>query len=367
MSERRRLTNIFKGRNVLIPLVLGLAAASLLIFYDFDYDELRSIHFGQDAWLWLGVAFICLILRDLGYVLRLRFLSESSLSWRQCFELTMLWEFASAITPGIIGGTAAAFVLLAQENIKTGRSTAIVLTTSFLDVLFYVLAVPCLFLISGSVFAMPLVELPNGGFVDASVVKVYFLVSFGILFLWALLVFIGLFIRPRIIVNTMAWIFSLPFLKRWKNESRQWQEEIVSTSREFGGKGGVFWLKSFGATVFSWVARFALVNCIVLAFGGLPDHMDLFINQLVMWCVLLIPFTPGASGMAEAIFPAFLSPFFASATIARLAAVLWRVISYYPFLIIGFFIFPIWMKRVLNQRKSIQRETNSEGGSFAND
>jgi hypothetical protein len=70
-------------------------------------------------------------------MLRLRILSDKKLSWRQSLEISLLWEFASAISPSVIGGTAVALVIMAQEKLETGRTTAIVLITSFLDEVFF--------------------------------------------------------------------------------------------------------------------------------------------------------------------------------------------------------------------------------------
>ena len=47
-------------------------------------------------------------LRDIGYMLRLRILAEKGLSWKKCFNIIMLWEFASTILPSAVGGTTVA-------------------------------------------------------------------------------------------------------------------------------------------------------------------------------------------------------------------------------------------------------------------
>ena len=92
-------------------------------------------------------------------MLRLRVLSEKELSWRQCFEISMLWEFSSAISPSAVGGTAVALVIMAQEKIKTGRTTAIVLITSLLDEIFFITMVPIVFFVIGFSNAFPAIEL----------------------------------------------------------------------------------------------------------------------------------------------------------------------------------------------------------------
>ena len=349
MSSLRQLANLFKGRRVIVPLLIGLVVAFLLISYDFDLEQLDELQFNQDSWMWLSLAVLMMIFRDLGYMHRLRLLSEKVLSWKQSFQLTFLWEFASAISPGIVGGTAAAFVLLAQERIGTGKSTAIVLATSFLDVLFYVLLVPLLAIVTETYQYIPSIEWQNG-VLDKRILLAYFMIAYAALLFWAIVVFVCLFIKPEITKNIMSALFKLPFLRKWRANAKEWGDELVITSKELGSKKIQFWLKAFGATFFSWLARFAVVNFIVLSLAGTPGHFEIFIKQLIMWCVLLLPVSPGATGLAEVLFPAFLHPYFPNRVIAKLGALLWRMLSYYPYLLIGFILFPMWIQRIIRSR-----------------
>lgn len=351
-STLSQLSKLFQGKRVIIPLILGLGVAVYLILKDFDPQALSEFQWSSKLALWISLAILMMVFRDLGYILRLRILSDRQLSWKQSFQLTFLWEFASAISPGIVGGTAAAFVLLAQENIKAGRSTAIVLSTSFLDVLFYVITVPILILFTGLTNHIPEINV-NDGVMDRQLLLTYFVVAYIILLVWAVLVYIGLFHHPKSIKKLIVRLFSLPGLKRWKQEARGWGDDLIIASLEYRKKGIKFWLAAYGATFFSWVARFAAVNFIILAFSFTSMHGEIFIRQLIMWCILLLPITPGASILAETVFASFLGPFFPNFSLAKVGAVLWRVISYYPYLLIGFLVFPLWLNRIILQRKNL--------------
>jgi uncharacterized membrane protein YbhN (UPF0104 family) len=68
-----------------------------------------------------------------------------------------------------------------------------------------------------------------------------------------------------------------------------------------------------------------------------------------MWCILILPITPGASGLAEALFPAFLRKYFVNDTIANIGTLIRRLLSYYPYLIIGTVIFPVWIRRIIKK------------------
>jgi uncharacterized protein (TIRG00374 family) len=80
------------------------------------------------------------------------------------------------------------------------------------------------------------------------------------------------------------------------------------------------------------------------------QQLLIFAKQLVMWVILLISPTPGASGIAEISFSAFFSNDFPEHTHAAVA-VLWRAISYYPYLAIGLIVLPVWLRKV-NRREN---------------
>ena len=95
------------------------------------------------------LALIATAFRDIGYVYRIRVLTDGHLTWRTGFDVTMLWEFASALTPSVVGGSGIAMFIIDREGIPLGRSTAVVFVTALMDELFYVVMVPILFLIVG--------------------------------------------------------------------------------------------------------------------------------------------------------------------------------------------------------------------------
>jgi len=68
-----------------------------------------------------------------------------------------------------------------------------------------------------------------------------------------------------------------------------------------------------------------------------------------MWIILLVSPTPGGSGIAEFIFSDFLGDIIPNADWAIPLAVLWRLISYYPYLFIGAIVLPRWLSKVFKK------------------
>ena len=123
---------------------------------------------------------------------------------------------------------------------------------------------------------------------------------------------------------------------------------------ELKGKPIAFWAKAFGATLFSWTARFWVVNFLILAVGTLTfnEHMMVYARQLVMWVIMLISPTPGGAGVAEYMFTQFLGDYITDG-FPGVVALLWRLFTYYPYLFIGVLVIPGWIRRVYLKRKLI--------------
>ena len=120
-------------------MIIGLGVAAWLLLKDFDKQAFLSINWTWHAGLWMIMALVMMAVRDLAYMYRIKILTDNHLTWRKSFDVVMLWEFVSSITPTAVGGSAAAIFIINREEITVGKSTAIVMTTSLLDELFFIL------------------------------------------------------------------------------------------------------------------------------------------------------------------------------------------------------------------------------------
>jgi len=282
-----------------------------------------------------------MLTRDLGYILRIRVLTGNELSWLKAFRIIMLWEFTSAITPSAVGGTSVAILYVNKEGIGIGKSSAVVMATSFLDEMYFVIMFPLLLL---TIHVHDLFSI-GGGFRIENPFLVAAVIGYGIKLLYVLALSYGLFKNPRGLKWLLLLIFRLPFLRRWRQGANLAGTEIIESSKELTRKPFMFWLKAFGSTFLSWTARYWVVNALFLAFFPVKDHFLLFARQLVMWIMMLVSPTPGGSGFTEYVFAEYLGDFLPFASIAILMALLWRLVTYYPYLFVGALIFPRWIKQ----------------------
>jgi uncharacterized protein (TIRG00374 family) len=292
---------------------------------------------------YLLLALFCMVIRDLMYIVRIRILTEWQLSWRDSWHVVMLWEFASSVTPSMVGGSAFAIYFMNQEGISLGKSSAIVLTTAMLDEIFYILTVALLLLCVGTHFIKVGHALPFEP-------MFFFFLGYSVIIIMTLGITLGVFVAPKGIKKLLVRIFSLSFLKKWQPKMAETGDELIAASIELRKKSFGYWAKAFTTTTFTWTARFMVLNFLILALNQelgfqIMQQLIIFAKQLVMWVILLISPTPGASGIAEISFSAFFSNEFSEHTHAAVAVV-WRVISYYPYLALGLLILPIWLKKI---------------------
>lgn len=338
-SERNHLSKI-KLNRIVYPIVIGLGVVGYMIWKEFDVEAFGQISFTWKSLFWIFIALVCMFGRDLGYIIRLRVLSGRKLSWVEAFRVIMLWEFTSAITPSAIGGTSFAIIYVHKEGLSVGRSSAIVLLTSFLDELYFVLMFPLLLLIIGKSTLFG----DAGGLTIESSIMTIALIGYSLKLAYTIFISYGLFINPKGFKWLLFRIFHLPFLKRWRRGVVTVGNDIEQSSREIKGRGFKFWCEALSSTFLSWSSRYLVVNAILLGFFHFSDHLLLFARQLVMWIMMLIMPTPGGSGFAEYLFKEYLSDFIPIAGMSVILALLWRFITYYPYLIIGAIMFPRWIK-----------------------
>jgi hypothetical protein len=351
MSEEShyKLVSRLKPGKIIIPIFIGLAVVAWFLSREINTEVLSKLHFTWKSAFWLIIAWCCMIGRDLGYMIRIRILSENDLTWRQAFRVIMLWEFTSAITPSTVGGTAVAVVFIHKEGISVGRSTSIVLATSFLDELYFVVMFPLiLFIVGGDILFTT--SLQGTGFNLLNNLIIVAIIGYSIILAWVIFVGYGLFINPEKIRTTLIYIFKLPVLRRWKESAVRAGDDIVESSNELRSKPFTFWLKAGTATFLSWTSRYWVINAILVAFYAVNDHLLIFARQLVTWIMMIISPTPGGSGFAEIILGRYITdaipadPAFTGG-IALAITIIWRIITYYPYLIIGASIVPGWIQR----------------------
>ena len=346
------------GIRVIYPVIIGLGVVGYFFYKEFNPKAFDVITFTTRTYWLLLLAIVFMAARDIGYMMRIRILTHNDLNWKQAFRVIMLWEFSSAVMPSAVGGTTVAMIYINKEGINLGRSTAVVMATSFLDELYFILMFPLL-LLTIKIHKLFAVGIHSAGGESLSLMNEFLwfaAIGYSLKLIYTIFLSYGLFVNPRGLKWLVLGVFRLPFLRKFRYAAHLTGTDIITSSQELKKQKFGFWLKAFGATFFSWCSRYLVANALILAFFSVSDHLLLFARQLVMSNMLLLLPTPGGSGVAEAIFTRYLSDFIPVdvalvGSIAIVLALLWRLVSYYPYLIIGIIILPNWIRtRFLKQK-----------------
>jgi len=347
--DHDRLKN-FKSNKAILPAVIGLGIVSWFVFRDFNKIDFSLFSITHVSILFILGAFGMLFFRDFGYVVRMRVLSDGQLTWLQCIKIVFLWEFGSAITPSAIGGTAIATVFLWKEGLNAGKSTSIVMATSFLDELYFTIMFPSVILLFSTSQLFPA---GNTNYLYNHLLT-FALIGYSLKFSWTLLMAYSLFINPKFFAKLVKTIFKLRFLKKWRGGADKMSNDFIVANKKLKRKGVFFWIKSITSTFISWTARYFVLNFIFLAMivsieSGeetitVYEHFLIFAKQLVMWILMLVMPTPGDSGFVETVFTSYMADFVPVVGFTVIMALIWRLVTYYPYLLIGAIITPGWLK-----------------------
>lgn len=329
------------GLKIALPIAIGIGVVVWMFKDEFDPECLKELTFDWRTVIALLLALVFLVGRDFGLAWRFRTITDRELSWKRAFKVDIMCAFTSAITPTAVGGSALAIFYLNREGVKVGRATALTLTTLFLDEMFFVVFCPILFLLipSDLLFGSGL----HDGFLE-SIELVFWLVYAGIV-VWTTILFVGIIAKPQGMARLLGKLFSYRLLRRWQKGINEMCDNMVSTSAWIKQQPKKWWANVFGATVVSWFSRYLLVNALFWGFVADSSPLLVFGRQFVVWVVLMISPTPGSSGISEWLFTSYYGDLIGSVSIALLMALIWRILSYYVYLLAGICLLPSYFSR----------------------
>jgi uncharacterized protein (TIRG00374 family) len=346
--DNKKIFQTLNPNKVWVPILIGLAIVFAMFYFDpnLTTENLRVVVDVSPFFIILSI--LVIFIRDFGYVYRIRELTDRHLTWTRSFYVIILWEFASAVTPSVVGGTAVAMFILNKEGIKMGKAIAYVMVTAILDNLFFVIGAPIIvFFAKGKIFPeSKLLESQLGNSLQA-----LFWISYALYASYSFVMAAALFYKPRVFKWVLIKLFSIRFLRKWKNDAQEYGDQIIEASKLLRGKNYSYWGKIIGATLVVWSARYLMLNALMGAFVPLDlfDNIIVFARQVIMWIVMMISPTPGSSGTAEFFYGQFFEQFLGKYTFVT--SIIWRLLSYYPYLILGAIFLPRWIRQVFFNKK----------------
>lgn len=342
-DSNEKAAKTLSPRSVWLPVIIGFAIIGITLSRDesFTWESLNMItEIAPGALL---VTFLLLLLKDFCNMLRIGFLSGGEFGLSNVFYVVLLWEFAIAVTPPVIGATAVLVFIMLKEGLSFGKALAYTMLAAIMDNLFFLTASPLAILLSGGAVIPDSPVAENG--LGASLSYLFYL-SYGSIAFFTAFMSSAILFLPKTIRRLLESLVSLRLFQRWKPAVTKQSQELELASRVLKGKPFSFWLKLIGFTYLVWLLKYSIVNSVMAGFVplGADDHLLAIGRHIIMWVVMLVSPSPGNAGSAEFIFGAFYNQFLGEYTFV--ASVVWRMVTFYPYLIIGALLLPKWGKRI---------------------
>ena len=340
-----------KGR-IILPVLLSIGISAYLIASNFKPAALAAVHFSPKLLMGLVLALAALLIRDAAFVYKVRLSSGEKLTWCRAIQTIMMWEFGAAITPKV-GEVAFTLWVLKRSGLSFGRSTSVLVLNAFFDNLIFVVVFGVLYLFMGHhilFVGADCADLGGDSLVQRLILEVRHLaekawIGYAVFCAGACFFGIALFALPQAAKKFFYRVGKIKFISRFQHSINHLGDEIEITAREYKNQNWWFWIRMAIATLINWTARYSIVCALVFAFSDVtPNMLEVFARQYVLWIFLVIPATPGASGWAEISFIALNCEFMPVGLVAAIALI-WRIYTYYIYLLVGLTVLPGWLKR----------------------
>lgn len=348
-KENRSVASRFKPSMVVWPILFGLIGVGFMLWREMkDGIPHETLGLADHWWVFALLVLLFTLFKDFSGMYRLRVMAGSPLTFRQLFRIRMLYEFTSAVTPSAAGGSSLEVIFIHREGIKISRAMSMTILALFMDEMLMIVLFPLLLLV------IPYADLfTSNGYFQYGYLWA-FIIGYAMKFVWVTMLFIGLFCKSTILVKIIGWIFQLKFLRKYKMRGLRTALELRNCAREIQHEGFGYWVRMSLSTIGIWGFRFLIANAAIMIFNPLSaaDNLMCFARQYILGIVGMIVPTPGGSGFAEVMFGDFLSEFIVQTMSIVAITSIWRICTYYYYLVAGVIILPQWLgkSKLIRQR-----------------
>lgn len=298
MSDKNKDNRTIKWP-IIGTIILSVALIFIILYFTFTPETLGYLSSVKiNLWFFgaaVGLNFVYWIL----WAVRLRILSDAidpniTISLKESTKIIIANLFLASITPSMAGGEPVRIHLLRRKGLSLGQATASVLGERLLDAVFILLLVPFAFFLFKDRIDI--------GFIQIGLTAgiVFFVIAI-ILFLYAIR-------NPE---KTKSFLCRLNakisgILKRDPEKSEVFVERINTEVDNFHdsmiffvGKGKRAFVSAGVITVLFWSIGFMIPSMILLGLGLPPFFLESYAAQVLLIIIIMMPTTPGSSGIAE--------------------------------------------------------------------
>jgi hypothetical protein len=245
----------------------------------------------------------------------------------------MSGTLAASITPSSLGGEPLRIHLLHDDKMPLGKATAVVIGERILDgILILALAPLSIYVIRGvledSVFDAMFI------FAELGLVFILILTLYAIWKPGPMKKVVYFFVhRIALLLGKKTDAALEKILITVDSELEHFHEsiEILLTEGRRGLAFGVLYTIAF------WFVDFSMLYVVLLGLNQHPDPLIIYASQVIVMVLLVIPATPGASGVAEFAGTTVFSLFIPSSLLG-ITVIAWRAFTFYMNVFVGGFV-----------------------------
>lgn len=300
----------------------------------------------------LGLAILFRLLALALWGLRIRFMAASlgyQVKFSHCVNMVLAGLLAGTITPGQTGGEPVRVHELYRSGVKIGDATAVVIMERVLDgIILTAMGIILMILMTGFILSIL-----NPALVILVIIAWVFLVSFLLIPVLA--------IRypektKNILMNLVRWL--VPRISRFSASPQtvtdRIDHEIDNLFLSMTRFTGTAWRGLFSggiATTFFWISEFLVASVIMMGLGLGPFILESFFFQILIAIIMMIPLTPGSSGITELSTSSLYALIIPSGMIG-IFVILWRFVTFYLNIFLGSLAgLAIFKRELRHQRK----------------
>jgi len=322
----------FSVWRILWPIGLSLAVLAVIAAFTFDPDEMGRMVSGLDPWMMLLAVATVLVRVGFGGW-RLSHVSHGRLNLAGGLRAQLAWDFASNITPSLVGGAPLAAMYVARDSKTSNRETmtvgdvgAFMMFVMLLDQSWS--AIAALVVLAAAVF-MEVIPQSLG-----SVGLIGSMIYLGAFMVWTILFGYGTLFRPEILEGLFNRVFRFRLLRRFGDRVALEMAQYRDRAKVIRAQPFSFYAKGLLLTAGTWIGRYLLAVFII---ASVVPHLDLVLatmRSIAMLLGSLIFPTPGGAGGVEGLYVVFFGSLMPKAYVVP-TLLIWRTLAYYVFVAMG--------------------------------
>lgn len=287
---------------------------------------------------WLLVAALLGLAPVLFHALRIKLWSQffgAPTTMRQCIRTSFGTELGSAVSPKAIGGAPVKIGLLIESGHTAGSAASISVLNNLEDAVLFSVLMPI------AAFFTRTWEVPEVQRAIAGVFgKAWSALPIVLGVVGAIVVYVLVRRHRRAARPTTG----SPAKGRLASLLEKVRDDFFAAWALVGRHGKVRFMIAVGITTMQWICRWSVATAVMYGLGESVDPVLFLLLQWVVFTMMLMMPTPGATLGAEASFAAILGAFIPAGLVGLVGAA-WRFFTFYFVLLVGLAAVPLLATR----------------------